>query len=221
MKIGLIVALSKELTLFANMITDFSEQTFGGNRFLCGKYAGKEIVATVSGMGKVNAALSAASLINHFNVDTILNIGISGGLDASLEIGDFVLGEDIVYHDVWSGEGYPYGQVQNMPLYYHSAPQLAEKCPPYRRGLLCCGDKFITSADELNAIKAAFPKALAVDMESAAIAQTCHIQQIPFLCVRQISDTPGVEHHAEQYDYFWHHAPQNSIIEFKNILEKL
>ena len=221
MKIGLIVALSKELTLFANMITDFSEQTFCGRRFLCGKYAGKEIVATVSGMGKVNAALSATALINHFNVDMILNIGISGGLDASLEIGDFVLGEDIVYHDVWSGEGYPYGQVQNMPLYYHSAPQLAEKCPPYRRGLLCCGDKFITSADELNAIKAAFPKALTVDMESAAIAQTCHIQQIPFLCVRQISDTPGVEHHAEQYDSFWRNAPQNSIIEFKNILERL
>ena len=221
MKIGLIVALSKELTLFANMITDFSEQTFGGNRFLCGKYADKDIVATVSGMGKVNAALSAAFLINHFKVDMILNIGVSGGLDSTLNIGDFVLGEDIVYHDVWSGEGYPYGQVQDMPLYYHSASDLAEKCPPYRRGLLCCGDKFITSETELNAIKASFPKALAVDMESAAIAQTCYIQQIPFLCVRQISDTPGVKHHAEQYDYFWQHAPQNSISEFKNILERL
>jgi adenosylhomocysteine nucleosidase len=221
MKIGLMVAMQKEMNLFADIAKNLATETIGTQQFSCGQIKTHEITATVSGIGKVNAALSAAFLINHFKVDMILNIGVSGGLDSTLNIGDFVLGEDIVYHDVWSGEGYPYGQVQDMPLYYHSASDLAAKCPPYRRGLLCCGDKFITSADELNAIKAAFPKALAVDMESAAIAQTCHIQQIPFLCVRQISDTPGVEHHAEQYDYFWHHAPQNSIIEFKNILERL
>ena len=221
MKIGLMVAMQKELEFFAGKVERSSVQTVGGRSFMQGELQGHEIIATVSGMGKVNAALCAATLITAYRVDLILNIGISGGLDNSVDIGDFVLGRDIVYHDVWCGEGNEYGQIQDMPLYYHSDADLAAKLTHLKQGLLCCGDWFVSKTEELNHIKDKFPQALAVDMESAAIAQTCYLNRVPFLCVRQISDTPGGEHHQEQYENFWQNAPEHSILELEKILERL
>ncbi len=221
MKIGLLLAMQKELEFFADNAQNFDTTIMHQRPFLSGQWGKHDIVATVSGMGKVNAALCAATLIKQHQTDLILNIGISGGLDASLQIGDFVLGRDIVYHDVWCGKGNEYGQVQNMPLYYHSDANLVAKLPQFKQGLLCCGDWFVSQTTELNNIKSKFPQALAVDMESAAIAQTCYLYQIPFLCIRQISDTPGAEHHQEQYETFWQHAPQNSIKALSEILEAI
>ena len=70
-------------------------------------------------------------------------------------------------------------------------------------GLICSGDKFITDRQELETIKANFPEGLAVDMESASIAQVCHLYEVPFISFRIISDTPGAEKHLEQYKNFW------------------
>lgn len=221
MKIGVIIAMEKELNLFAKNMQNFSKSVIANKTFLQGKLSGKEIIAAVAGIGKTNAAICTTYLINNFNVDLIVNIGISGGVVSSLQIGDFVIGTDIVYHDVFCGEPDKYGQISNLPLYYHSDPELTAKLPEYKHGLLCCGDKFIIKPEELLPIKEKFPSALAVDMESAAIAQTCYLHNIPFLCIRQISDTPGVEHHAEQYDEFWRNAPQNSFALFQKIIEIL
>ncbi len=221
MKIGLMIAMQKELDLFAKETSNFTTQKISNKHFLCGQIGNHEITATVGGIGKVNAALCAETLINTYHPDFVLNIGISGGLDASLQIGDFILGQDIVYHDVWCGEGNEYGQIQDLPLYYHSDANLIARLPQFKKGLLCCGDQFITDIKELRAIKNKFPQALAVDMESAAIAQTCYLQQMPFLCVRQISDTPGAKHHQEQYNNFWQNAPQHSITTLKQILDIL
>ena len=69
-------------------------------------------------------------------------------------------------------------------------------------GLICTGDRFITNRTELDAIKRRFPAGLVVDMESAAIAQTCYLYGVPFLSFRIISDTPGVEDHSSQYADF-------------------
>jgi adenosylhomocysteine nucleosidase len=76
----------------------------------------------------------------------------------------------------------------------------------------------VEKADKLQEIKNNFPSGLAVDMESAAIAQTCYLYDIPFLSVRQISDVPG-ENQAEQYVTFWDNAPKNSINTVREILE--
>ena len=70
-------------------------------------------------------------------------------------------------------------------------------------GLICTGDQFITNREQLNVIKAAYPEGLAVDMESAAIAQVCHLYGVPFVSFRIISDTPGAEEHFEEYLNFW------------------
>ena len=220
-KIGLIIAMDKEMDIFAATLQNLLPQKIYQRNFYSGTVGDKQITAVVSGMGNVNAALCTADLINVFGADLIINVGVSGGLDPSLNIGDFVVGDDIVYHDVWCGEPYVYGQIAGCPLIFHSAPELTSLLPELRHGLLCCGDMFVSSVERLNNIKRQFPNGLAVDMESAAIAQTCYLYNKPMLSVRQISDIPGVKHHIEQYDSFWHNAPQNSVKLLNYILEKL
>lgn len=216
-KIGLMIAMNKELELLTGFIDFQATKKLHKCIFHLGKYQNNEIIAVVSGIGKVNAALCTADLINFFNTDLIINTGISGGLTPQLEIGDFVVGDDIVYHDVWCGTPNKIGQVQELPEMYHSDKDLSNLLPDLKHGLICCGDLFIDTKSALDNIVAKFPTSLAVDMESAAIAQTCYLYDIPMISVRQISDTPGVEHHAEQYTSFWQNAPQNSA----EIVEKL
>ena len=114
-KIGLMIAMEKELEHFSGYIDFYETKVLHRRNFHIGKYADNEIVAVVSGMGNVNAALCTADLINVFDADLILNIGISGGLSPKMEIGDFVVGDDIVYHDVWCGTPNVIGQVQDLP----------------------------------------------------------------------------------------------------------
>lgn len=216
-KIGLMFAMDKELEFFTGFIDFKAEETLHKRTFHQGKYHNNEIIAVVSGIGNVNTALCTADLINIFEVDLIINIGISGGLTSQLEIGDFVVGDDIVYHDVWCGTPNKMGQVQGLPAVYHSNSNLSKLLPDLKHGLICCGDLFVDNRSALDNIVAKFPTALAVDMESAAIAQTCYLYDIPMITIRQISDTPGIEHHTEQYDAFWKEAPKHSA----EIIEKL
>ncbi|MCQ2734906.1 MAG: 5'-methylthioadenosine/adenosylhomocysteine nucleosidase [Alphaproteobacteria bacterium] len=216
-KIGIIIAMDKELELFAADLENCSEQILHQRRFIEGEISGKKIVVVVSGIGKVNAALCTADLINYFKADTIINIGISGGLDSSLKIGDFVVGDNLAYHDFDTGAEI----AQDIPDSFQSSPQLTKLLPDNRHGLLCCGDQFIADESSLKAIKNKFSEALAVDMESAAIAHTCWLHNIPMLSVRQISDTPGIEHHTEQYEYFWKNASNHSVALLTQLLKKL
>ena len=88
-------------------------------------------------------------------------------------------------------------------------------------GLICSGDRFIASIEEIESIKAHFPKALAVDMESAAIAQVCKLRDVPFLCIRVISDSPGTSNdNSAQYDNFWEIAPQHTFNIVRFLLSK-
>lgn len=220
-KIGIIFAMNKELELFASAVSDFTKEKGQSHTFYHGILENCELFAVVSGIGKVNATLCTADLIETFAPDFILNIGISGGLSNKLHIGGYIIGSDIVYHDVWCGEPNAYGQIQEFPALYHSAPELCEKLSGYPQGLICCGDKFITQTGELAAISRHFPEALAVDMESAAIAQTCYIYSKPLLCLRQISDIPGHPFSEQQYADFWKNAAQQTVNLLPNLIKSL
>ena len=78
-------------------------------------------------------------------------------------------------------------------------------------GLIASGDKFISTPEDLRAVLAVRPTALAVDMESGAIAQVCYLRSVPFLALRVVSDTPGVPNHHEQYADFWSLAPESTF----------
>lgn len=186
------------------------------------KVASENIIVSTSGIGKVASAVKTAEIIHRFHPDLIINSGIAGGLDSSLEIGDPVIGSSTAYHDVWCGEPNMHGQIQGFPLYFSADSETLNQVHEIARcGLIVSGDQFITNPKQLQKIKEKFPTALAVDMESAAIAQACYIHHTPFISVRLISDTPGVEHHQQQYEQFWKNASANSFKTICALIEKI
>lgn len=223
MTIGIIVAMSSELACVKDLLTNCREELNGEAIFYIGKRGNHTLILTQSGIGKVCSAVRTLDMIRHYQPDCILNTGVAGGIDISTQVFDIVAGKEIVYHDVWCGDGNEPGQIQGLPPRYYSDPELLEKAVSLSGttsiygGLICSGDQFITDRKELGRIKDTFPEGLAVDMESASIAQVCYMNKTPFLSFRIISDTPGVKDHTAQYNRFWEEAPQKSF----EILEQL
>jgi len=214
--IGIIVAMSNEFDLLLKLMSDHQTKQFNHLNFAIGKIQGQSIVLMQSGMGKVCAAIAAREMIEQFHPQYIINTGLAGGLDTKLSVMDIVVGKDVVYHDVWCGEGNEYGQVQDLPAVYHGDKNLLKQISALSSdvkiisGLITSGDQFISNVNELQKIKQHFPDGLAVDMESGAIAQTCYLYNVPFISLRIISDTPGIDNHYQQYLDFWNKAPEKS-----------
>lgn len=209
MKIGIITAMSSEQKQLANQLENPTERKEGPFTYTEGTIKNNTIILMQCGIGKVNAAAGAVEMIRNFAPDCIISTGVAGGIDSCLNVMDVVVSSRIVYHDVWCGEGNAYGQIQGLPLYFTGNETLYQCAisldteTAIHGGLICSGDKFITDRQELETIKANFPEGLAVDMESASIAQVCHLYEVPFISFRIISDTPEAEKHLEQYKNFW------------------
>ncbi|MBQ0116002.1 MAG: 5'-methylthioadenosine/adenosylhomocysteine nucleosidase [Bacteroidales bacterium] len=215
MKIGIIVAMGKELELLLPMLENPAKEVIDGLSFHTGTVGGNVVVAMQSGIAKVNAAVGAVTMINNYHPDVVINSGVAGGADKSVNVMDIVVGERVAYHDVWCGPECPMGLVQGLPLYYEGCKTLLDKLPvrdDIRRGLICTGDQFIDKMEQIEKIKGNFPEALAVDMESGAIAQVCELREVPFLSMRVISDSPGASHNnTKQYTDFWEAAPKQTF----------
>lgn len=228
MKIGIIVAMQKELHLLLGLLGENVEVLKAdGRTYYRGHIGRHEITASTCGIGKVNAALGADSMIREFAPQLVINTGVAGGVGhAGAGILDVVVGERVAYHDVWCGSGHPHGLVEGLPHFYEGALGLVgpevwamDKAPT--RGLIASGDMFISRPEEVEAIRALYPDVCAVDMESAAIAQTCHLRGVPFLSVRVISDTPGAADNISQYADFWEDAPRESMDTLALLLENI
>ena len=227
MKIGIITAMSSEHKQVAQLLNNKKEHTKGIYSYTEGCIGNNTIILTQCGIGKVNAAAGAVELIRGFQPDCIISTGVAGGIDKCLKVMDVVASKQIVYHDVWCGEGNAYGQVQGLPTYFKGNGSLFDCAmsldtdTAIHGGLICSGDKFITDRKELDEIKRNFPEGLAVDMESGAIAQVCYIYKVPFISFRIISDTPGAENHWEQYTNFWGEMADRSFGVTKAFLDSL
>ncbi len=215
MKIGIIVAMGKELELLKPMLENRNEQVIDGFTFHVGTVGNHEVVAMQCGIGKVNAAMGTLTMINHFSPEAVINSGVAGGADKSVNVMDVVVGGRVAYHDVYCGPECEMGRVQGLPLYYEGAAVFLGKIgerEDVKVGLICSGDRFIDKMSEVEAIKANFPDALAVDMESGSIAQVCCVRNVPFLSMRVISDSPGASHNnTKQYEDFWQAAPEQTF----------
>lgn len=226
MKIGIIVAMGKELQLLLPLLNHQSETTDGGYTIHIGSIGSHEVAAMQCGIGKVNAAIGTSLLIDTFLPDLIINTGVAGGTGIAGKL-DVVVGERVAYHDVWCGPGTEEGEAAGCPRFFHgdsallSLPSLAPR-PGIVHGLICSGDRFISSPAEVARIRMIYPDVAAVDMESAAIAQVCHIRHIPFLSIRVMSDTPGDnENNIAQYENFWSEAPAHTFTLLKSILSEI
>lgn len=225
MTIGIIVAMSKELELFKPLLNNREEENDDGYTFITGEVGCHRVVLMQCGIAKVNAAIGTLTLLNRYRVDMVINTGVAGGANQSVNVMDVVAAERVAYHDVYCGPENQLGAVQGLPLYYSADPRLLDALPEggsIKRGLTCSGDQFIDTLAQVESIRTKFPQVLAVDMESAAIAQVCHLKQVPFMSLRVISDSPGAGHdNTLQYDDFWAAAPEQTFHVVKQMLERL
>ena len=204
--------MSKEHDQLVGLLETPETEHDGNFEFVVGTLGTNTLILLQCGIGKVNAAVGTATLIRRYAPDCIVSTGCAGGIDDKLNVMDVVVSTQTAYHDV-SIPGQEPGQIQGMPARFRSEEQLTEVASGDRifKGLIVSGDQFITDHRQLAPIKALFPEALAVDMESAAIAQTCHILQTPFVSFRILSDTPGADNHLEQYFNFWDEMANRSF----------
>ena len=185
--------------------------------------------ATMSGIGKANAAATAAEMILRDRPDCIINSGCAGSLNTGIRVMDVVIGAQCAYHDVWCGEPNLPGQVEGEPQRFDAVPQLlaaAQKREPatgrLHSGLICTGDQFFISIAEDRRILSLYPDGLASDMESAAVAQVCRRHGVPFLSFRTISDIhSGEDEQRSSYDSFWNDIADNSFAMLARLLESI
>lgn len=215
MKIGLIVTLDKEYEAIVkawlpDTPSERKEKLVDGCRMI-GLYPNEddEVIIVRCGIGKVNAAAATLLLANE-NVACIISSGAAGGVDVALRPGMTVVGLQYNYHDVYCGKETAKGQIQGEPVCYYADAQLLEIEGTMEMdtvaGSVVSGDQFVDSKQEMGRILDDYPSAIAVDMESCAIAQVCSKRSIPFIAFRMISDVllnPAAKRHED----FWNKVP--------------
>ena len=196
-KIGIIAAADDEIQpLIAQMRIEKTEEA-AMLKLIEGTWQGQSITAVRCGVGKVNAALATQLLIDK-QVSVVIMIGTAGALDPNLRIGDVIIIERCTYHDVDHLGVLIHYHPYMKDLWFLSDPDLvhlAERAAgqgngegKIRTGRSVSGDQFIDQAGRSSIIEKFNPDC--VDMESAAVAHVCYVNQIPFLALRAISDTP-------------------------------
>lgn len=202
-RIGIIGAMDEEVELLKASLDNREDHVIAGYHLFTGKLHGKEIVLLKSGIGKVNAAIGTTILLQTFKPDCIINTGSAGGYDPELNVGDIVISSEVRHHDVdLTVFGYEYGQVPRQPAAYtpdETLAAVAEKCIARMdgmktvRGLIATGDQFMNDPARVERKRKLFPQMKAVEMEAAAIAQTCLQFGTPFIIIRALSDIAGKE----------------------------
>ena len=197
--IAVVGAMEQEIELLRESMANVKHVSFGKFSAYEGELAGKRMVLVLSGIGKVNAAVSTSWVIHQFAPDCVINTGSAGGLGKGLKVGDVVIGETVAHHDVdVTAFGYVWGQVPQLPAVFTSDSNLirqAEKAAQVfdgaavTQGLIVSGDRFVHSSEGVAEIRSHFPDVKAVEMEAAAIAQTCHQLEVPFVIIRAVSDS--------------------------------
>ena len=222
--IGIIGAVIEEAEAIKKEIKDIKENIINGISFFTGKFNDKDVVFVQSGIGKVNAAITATLLIERFGVSEVIFSGVAGSLDERLKVGDVVIGRDIVQHDVdATAFGYKMGQIPQMKEWaFESDKELVERAGNISNfdhhiffGRILTGDQFVSQKDVKIQLGKDF-EALCVDMESGAVAQVCTRLGIKFLIIRSISDSI-TDDSGMEYTSFVKLAAENS----KRILKEI
>ena len=204
MKIGIIAAEQEEFEAILNIAKVEERKEIYELNFVKCKIKDKICVLVKSGVGKVNAARATQVLIDNFKPDYIVNVGVAGGLNPMLSIGDIVIGETLVQHDFdITAFGHAKGYIPGVGEKIYADDYLVkkieeaignqeEKVYKYEKGVIASGDIFCTAIPMRDKIYAKF-NAECVEMEGAAIGQVCSLCNVPFVVIRSISDTPNGE----------------------------
>ena len=197
-KLGIIGAMDVEVATLKEKMVNRTVHSIAGSEYVEGQLEGLDVVVVQCGVGKVNAALCAQVLCSVFCVTHIVNTGIAGSLNAQLDIGDFVISRDAIYHDMDATNfGYPMCQVPGLSVLSFAADEelmreayeAAENAHPghVRMGRVATGDQFVAEKELKNRI-IANTGADCTEMEGGAIAHTAWKNGVPFVIIRAISD---------------------------------
>lgn len=200
MKLGIIGAMDVEVETLKEKLAKKTERTIAGSVYCEGILEGLPVVVVKCGIGKVNAALCVQALCDCFGVTHVVNTGVAGSLDAKLDIGDFVISQDAVYHDFdvhILSDNYPVGQVPGLDVWAFPADKMMMDlafsaantlCPGHAHiGTVASGDQFVCQKEHKKTI-VANTKGICTEMEGAAIAHGAWKNGIPFVVIRAISD---------------------------------
>ena len=209
--IGIIGAMSEELSLIKSVMS--IEKTFekAGYTFFSGKLGNKDIVLVLCGIGKVNAAVCTQLLIDTFSVEAVINTGVAGAVADGVTIGDVVISTDAQQHDMdCSPFGDPVGIIPRMDnsifkaddTLIKAAANASEKIIKGKTitGRVVSGDQVIADSETKNRLKTLFNGSCA-EMEGAAIAHVCYLNKIPFVIIRNISDSADEESGMDYYEF--------------------
>ena len=230
-QIGILVAMEEELEEVKKEMKEIEKKTIYELEFFVGKIQEKMCILVKCGVGKVNAARVTQILISSFSVNFVINIGAAGALNDNLKIGDIVIGKYLVQHDFdITAFGHNKGYISNVGDKIYSDSNLLEyvqkiinnkkdKSFEIKFGIIASGDIFCTDVSMKQKIVKKF-EADCVEMEGAAIAQVCYLDNIPFIVIRSISDTPN-GNNAITFDEFVSLASRRCSDLLKELLKEL
>jgi adenosylhomocysteine nucleosidase len=255
--IGVLGAMEAEVLGLVDAVAVEETGTTAGFQYWLGELAGRRVVVARSGMGKVSAAMGVQRMIDEWRVGCVVVCGLAGGLAPAVRVGDIVIGETFVQHDLDASPIFPRFEVPGLGITRFSAPpdlvEIAGACArevalelgrpvpavgpapdggarePHRsghgevrvhRGLIVTGDQFVDD-EQRYAILNDFPDALCVEMEGGAIAQVCHLNAVPFVIVRVISDTADGDAPADFLQFVDELAPAYTVRIVRRLVESL
>ena len=208
MRLGIISALAEEQQGLLEAMESPYKLIYGKREYTAGKLWKIDSVAVLSRIGKVAAAVTAATLVEKFNVTHIIFTGVAGSADLGVRVGDVVVADSLAQHDFDASPLFPRFEIpltglSRMPTDREMSLKLSlatreflqneSNQPQIHRGLIGSGDQFIKDRTHLGSLKDALPDLLAVEMEGAAVAQVCHELGVPFAIMRTISDNANEE----------------------------
>ena len=228
MKACVICAMKEEAAAVAAVLSGKKEFHGAHCDGFKGSIAGHDVTVTVSGIGKVAAAVSAVLQIEEEKPDIVINSGSAGALSKDLRIGDAVVSTEVAYHDAdLTVFGYRPGQMAGCAPRFTSDVRLVKAAlraalpgRSVRSGLIVSGDQFLSTDSQKEKILSIYPDALMGEMEGAAIAHACTILNVPFLIVRSASDSANGESPVK-FEEFLPTASENAAVITRTLLENI
>jgi len=201
MTIAIMGAMPEEITPLLEIIGEHETISYAANKYYKGKFANHDVVVAYSKIGKVNAALTASTLIEKFGAQKLLFSGVAGAVSAELKVGDLIIASQLCQHDLdITAFGHPHGYVPEGKQFVQadkSLNALAKKVAQsidlkLKEGIIATGDQFIANVEKKNWIETTF-KADALEMEGASVAVVCDALDVPFFVLRAISDAADID----------------------------
>lgn len=228
--IGIIGAMEIELEHIKSITLNIKKEQHGIRTFYTGEIKNHQVVITLAGIGKVNAAVTTSLLLENYNVTKLINIGVAGG-QKGVHHKDVVISSSCVYHDVdvTNFGTYVYGQVPGMTPVFDADTELIKKTEaaldklsiPHHVGMITSGDKFVYQKETIKDINSVYNNIYAVEMEATAIAQVASMYQTPFIIYRSISDVLDDQTQHEDFNKFVKDASVNASKVLEELLNHL